>query len=59
MRTFYILEYKEMDSKGREKNAKHVGVFSTLESLEEAKKSIQTNSQKNLAFHVHVSESWI
>ncbi|MEK9741339.1 MAG: hypothetical protein VW262_09155 [Flavobacteriaceae bacterium] len=59
MRTCYILEYKEIDSKGREKNARHVGVFSTLETLEEMKKVIQDKTEKNLSFHVHTSQSWI
>jgi hypothetical protein len=59
MRTCYVLEYKEIDSKGREKNARHVGVFSSLETLEEMKNVIQAKSKKNLSFHVHTSQSWI
>jgi hypothetical protein len=59
MRTCYVLEYKEIDSKGREKNARHVGVFSSLEALEEIKNVIQAKSKKNLSFHVHTSQSWI
>jgi hypothetical protein len=59
MRTCYVLEYKEIDSKGREKNARHVGVFSSLDTLEEMKNVIQTKSKKNLSFHVHTSQSWI
>jgi hypothetical protein len=59
MRTCYVLEYKEIDSKGREKNARHVGVFSSLEALEEMKNVIQAKSKKNLSFHVHTSQSWI
>lgn len=59
MRTCYVLEYKEIDSKGREKNARHVGVFSSLDALEEMKNVIQAKSKKNLSFHVHTSQSWI
>lgn len=59
MRTCYVLEYKEIDSKGREKNSRHAGVFSSLEALEEMKNVIQAKSKKNLSFHVHTSQSWI
>lgn len=58
MRQFFILEYKEVDTKGREKNSRHVGVFSSLEAIENAKQSILAKTNKNLSFHVHVSESW-
>ena len=58
MRTVYVLESKTVDKKGREKNANHLGVFKTLDDLEKVKKQVMEEN-KNLTFHVHVSESWI
>lgn len=59
MRTVYILEYRSIDSKGREKNAKHVGVFSDLESLEKVKEHILSKVDSKISFHVYTSNSWI
>lgn len=59
MRTVYILEYKSVDSKGREKNARHVGAFSDLEGLELAKQAIlKKYEDSKISFHVHANESW-
>ena len=33
MRSFYVLEYKNTDSRGREKNAHFAGVFVTIEEV--------------------------
>lgn len=52
----YILEYKERDSKGREKNSKHVGVYKTLEDLEKKKDEILRSINKQISFQVYVSE---
>lgn len=60
MRTVYVLEYKDVDSKGREKNTRHVGVFGDLEGLEHAKRAIlKKYEDSKISFHVHTSESWI
>ena len=53
MKEFYTLEYKTMDSKGREKNAKFVGVFMTAEDLENAKKTILGKATNNISFQVY------
>lgn len=52
----YILEYKERDSKGREKNSKHVGVFKSLEDLERKKDEILQAVSKQISFQVYVSD---
>lgn len=52
----YILEYKERDSRGREKNSKHVGVFQSLEDLEKKKDEILHAISKQISFQVYVSE---
>lgn len=56
MRTVYLLSYKNTDSKGREKYPKFVGVFKTLEQLEEIKQKM-IEERENLSFQVHVSQS--
>ena len=53
MKEFYTLEYKTMDSKGREKNAKFVGVFMTSDDIEKAKKSILQKVTNNVSFQVY------
>ena len=58
MRTVYVLESKTMDSKGREKNAKHLGVFKDLQAIEKVKEE-KLKKNNNLAFHIHVSQSWL
>ena len=56
MRRFYSLEYKTMDSKGREKNAKFVGIFLTEEEIEKAKTQILSESNNNISFQVYNHE---
>ena len=53
MKEFYTLEYKTIDSKGREKNAKFVGVYMNADDLESAKKSILDKSTNNISFQVY------
>ena len=57
MRTCYILEYKYLDTKGREKNPKHVGVFKTLEQIDKKKNEILSSVKEKLTFQVYVHES--
>jgi len=56
MGPLYILEYKERDSRGREKNSKHVGVFKTIDDLEKKKAEILHTLTKQISFQVYVSE---
>ena len=56
MRKFYSLEYKTMDSKGREKNAKFVGIFLTEEEIEKAKTQILSETNNNISFQVYNHE---
>ena len=53
MKEFYTLEYKTMDSKGREKNAKFVGVFMTFNDIEKAKKNILEKVKNNVFFQMY------
>ena len=59
MKISYILEYKLIDSKGRQKNSKHVGVFGSLENLEQKKQEIMTLVGQNLSFQIYTNQSWI
>jgi len=52
MRRFYSLEYKIMDSKGRGKNAKFVGIFKSEQELENAKTKILSETNNNISFQV-------
>ena len=56
MRRFYSLEYKTMDSKGREKNAKFVGIFQSKEEIEKAKTQILSETNNNISFQVYNHE---
>ena len=56
MRKFYSLEYKTMDSKGREKNAKFVGIFLTEKEIEKAKTQILSETNNNISFQVYNHE---
>ena len=56
MRRFYSLEFKTMDSKGREKNAQFVGIFKTVEDLEKAKTKILRETDNNISFQVYNHE---
>jgi len=58
MRTVYILESKSVDKKGREKNAKHLGIFKNIEDAEKVKQK-ELEQNKNIVFHMYVSQSWI
>lgn len=54
---FYTLEYKLMDSKGRERSASYVGVYKEIEKLEEAKeKIIKYNPDTSFSFQVYTHE---
>lgn len=57
MRTFFVLEYKLLDAKGREKTPKHVGVFKTLDSVDEKKNELLNTLQEKITFQVYAHES--
>lgn len=57
MRTLFILEYKLIDSKGREKTPKFLGVFNDMNKLEQVKSETLAKLGDNISFHVYVSES--
>ena len=59
MKISYILEYKLVDSKGRQKNSKHVGVFGSLETLEQKKQESMNLVGQNLSFQIYTNQSWI
>lgn len=51
---FYTLEYKIMDSKGREKNTSFVGVYKNIEDLEKQKNNIiNLNPSKSFSFQIY------
>lgn len=50
--TFFTLEFKQTDSKGREKNPKYVGVFKSLEDLEISKNKLLA-LKKNISFQIY------
>jgi len=45
-----------MDSKGREKNAKFVGIFQSEEEIEKAKTQILSETNNNISFQVYNHE---
>lgn len=57
MKNFFTLEYKEIDSKGREKNQKYVGVFKDIASLESKKNELLNNLNNNVSFYVYSHQS--
>lgn len=52
----YNLEYNILDKLGRAKKTTHVGIFSNLELVEQAKTSILEKVDGKLSFNVHVIE---
>ena len=55
MNSVYILEYKIHDKLGRTKKTCHVGVYDSLDKLEQAKVSVVSNTE-NVVFTVYNSE---
>ena len=59
-RKLYVLEYKESDSKGREKNAKFVGVFTTEEDVSKAKLKLTNElTNKKISFQTYEPQTLI
>ena len=56
----YVLEYKESDSKGREKNAKFVGVYNSISDVDNAKKKISEElTNKKISFQTYKPQTLI
>jgi hypothetical protein len=54
---FYTLEYKLIDSKGRERNTSYVGVYKDLEKLNQQKENIiKFNPNQSFSFQVYTHE---
>ena len=59
MRTTYNLECVILDKLGRTKKVSHVGIFSSMESVEGAKTNlINEHGDKNVSFNIHIIENW-
>ena len=52
-----MLEYKNTDSRGREKNAQFAGVFVTMEEVEAAKNKLLKENDKKITFQVYNNSS--
>lgn len=52
----YNLEYSVLDKIGRAKKTLHVGVFSNVPAVEEAKSKIMLDAKEEISFNVHVVE---
>ena len=52
-----MLEYKNTDSRGGEKNAQFAGVFVTMEEVEAAKNKLLKENDKKITFQVYNNSS--
>ena len=51
---FYTLEYKQLDNRGREKTPKYVGVFKSLDQIQQKKEEmLQKNSSISFQIYSH------
>ena len=57
MREFFVLEYKNTDSRGREKNAQFAGIFSNLDDIETAKERLLSENNNKITFQVFNNRS--
>jgi len=57
MREFFVLEYKNTDSRGREKNAQFAGIFSNLNDIEIAKEKLLSENNNKITFQVFNNRS--
>ena len=54
---FYTLEYKTLDSKGREKNSSFLGVFKDVDALTKQKEDfIKLYPNKSFSFQIYTHE---
>ena len=57
MREFFVLEYKNTDSRGREKNAQFAGIFTNLDEIEIAKEKLLSENNNKITFQVFNNRS--
>jgi len=57
MREFFVLEYKNTDSRGREKNAQFAGIFSDLNEIDIAKERLLKQNNNKITFQVYNNRS--
>tara|TARA_S200002703_G_scaffold140176_1_gene131290 strand:- start:318 stop:497 length:180 start_codon:yes stop_codon:yes gene_type:complete len=57
MREFFVLEYKNTDSRGREKNAQFAGIFSNMDDIEIAKERLLSKNNNKITFQVFNNRS--
>jgi len=52
----YVLEYKTIDSKGREKLAQYAGIYETLDLLNQRKNKLIKKLGEKITFQVYENE---
>ena len=57
MREFFVLEYKNTDSRGREKNGQFAGIFSDLNEIDIATERLLKQNNNNITFQVYNNRS--
>lgn len=57
MKSLFTLEYKLVDSKGREKRPLFVGVYKTLEEIEKAKEALLKDCKDKISFQVYTAST--
>ena len=57
MREFFVLEYKNTDSRGREKNAQFAGIFTNIDDIEMAKEKLLIKNKNKITFQVFNNRS--
>jgi len=58
MREFFVLEYKNTDSRGREKNAQFAGIFTNIDDIEMAKEKLLIKNKNKITFQVFNNRSF-
>lgn len=58
MKTAYVLEYKSIDSKGREKNSVHAGVYKSLQEIDKKKEEILNEIKNKISFQIYAVDHY-
>ena len=58
MREFFVLEYKNTDRRGREKNAQFAGIFTNMDDIEMAKEKLLIKNKNKITFQVFNNRSF-
>ena len=53
MKEYFVLEYKTIDKKGREKNAQFAGIYVSKSELHNAKNLIAQKNSNRVSFQVY------